>query len=112
MVRDDVDALAAQLADDDAHPRAARPDAGADGIHPIGVGDHSDLAAAGGGLAVPAAIAGFPRHVLDLHETVGDLGHLKLEQLAQNSSLRRESLTCGPLADSSTRTMTALMRAP
>ena len=82
VVRDDVDALAAQLADHHAHARAARADAGADRVDAVGVRDDGDLAAAGDGLAVAAAVAGLARHLLDLDEAVGDLGHLELEQLA------------------------------
>ena len=82
VVRDDVDALAAQLADDHAHARAARAYAGAHRVHTVRMGDHGDLAAAGNGLTVTAAVAGLARDHLDLDEAVGDLGHLELEQLA------------------------------
>src|SRR5215210_4373077 len=40
VVGDDVDLLAAQLGDHHAHPRAAGTDAGADGVHAVGMGDH------------------------------------------------------------------------
>ena len=43
--RDDVDLLAAQLADDHAHARPAGADAGADGIDALDVRDHGDLRA-------------------------------------------------------------------
>src|SRR3954453_7618574 len=71
VVGDDVDLLAAQLRDDHAHARAARPDAGAHGIDAVGVGDDRDL----------RAVAGLARDVGDLHQVVGDLGHLELEEL-------------------------------
>src|SRR5215217_7253106 len=70
VVRDDVDLLAAQLGDDHAHAGAARTDAGADRIDAVGVRDDRDL----------GAVAGLTGDVGDLHQAVGDLGHLELEQ--------------------------------
>src|SRR5918995_3636273 len=70
VVGDDVDLLAAQLGDDHAHARAARADAGADRVDAVGVRDDRDL----------RAVAGLAGDVGDLHQTVGDLGHLELEQ--------------------------------
>ena len=55
---------------DHAHARAARPDAGADGVDPVGVRDDRDL----------AAEAGLASDVLDLDQAVGDLGDLELEE--------------------------------
>src|SRR4051794_37627903 len=71
VVGDDVDLLAAQLGDDHAHAAAARADAGADRVHAVGVADHGDL----------GAVAGLARDAGDLHQAVGDLGHLELEEL-------------------------------
>src|SRR3712207_4081244 len=70
VVGDDVDLLAAQLGDDHAHPRAPRADAGADRIDAVRVRDDRDL----------RAVARLARDVGDLHQAVGDLGHLELEQ--------------------------------
>ena len=47
------------------------PDAGADRVDAVGVGDDRDL----------RAVAGLAGDVGDLHQAVGDLGHLELEQL-------------------------------
>src|SRR5215217_4882566 len=71
VVGDDVDLLAPQLGDDHAHARAARADAGADRVDAVGVRDDRDL----------GAVARLARHVGDLHQPVGDLRHLELEQL-------------------------------
>src|SRR4051812_40612794 len=71
VVGDDVDLLAAQLGDDHAHARAARPDAGADRVDPVGVRDDGDL----------RAVAGLAGDAGDLHQAVGDLGYLELEEL-------------------------------
>src|SRR4051812_26954438 len=71
VVGDDVDLLAAQLGDDHAHARAARADAGADRVDAVGVRDDRDL----------RAVAGLARDVGDLHQAVGDLRDLELEQL-------------------------------
>ena len=68
--RDDVDLLAAQLGDDHAHARAARADTGADRVDALGVRLDGDL----------RAVAGLARDAADLDETVGDLGHLELEE--------------------------------
>src|SRR5262249_31304111 len=68
--RDDVDLLAAELRDDHTHPRAARADAGADGVDTLRMRLDSDL----------RAVAGLARNAADLDEAVGDLGHLELEQ--------------------------------
>ena len=92
VVRDDVDLLAAQLAHDHADARAARPDAGADRVHAVGVRDHGDL----------RAVAGLAGDAHDLDEAVGDLRHLQLEQRLTSSWLRRET-TCGPLPSAETR---------
>ena len=70
VVGDDVDLLAAQLGDDHAHAGAARADAGADRVDAVGVRDDRDL----------RAVAGLAGDVGDLHQAVGDLGHLELEQ--------------------------------
>src|SRR3954449_2101305 len=66
VVGDDVDLLAAQLGDDHAHAAAARADAGADRIPAVRVADHGDL----------GAVAGLAGDAGDLHQAVGDLGHL------------------------------------
>ena len=71
VVGDDVDLLAAQLGDDHPHARAARADAGADGVDAVGVRDDRDL----------RAVAGLAGDVRDLDEAVGDLGDLELEEL-------------------------------
>src|SRR3712207_1070846 len=71
VVGDDIDLLAAQLGDDHAHARTARADARADRVDALGVRDHGDL----------GAVAGLARDVLDLHQAVGDLRHLELEEL-------------------------------
>src|SRR5436190_7477256 len=71
VVGDDVDLLAPQLGDDHPDPGAARADARPDGVHAVGMGDDRDL----------RAVAGLARDVGDLHQAVGDLGHLQLEQL-------------------------------
>ena len=68
--RDDVDLLAAELRDDHADARAARPDAGADRVDALGVRLDGDL----------RAVAGLAGDAADLDEAVGDLGHLELEQ--------------------------------
>src|SRR6201996_8798940 len=70
VVRDDVDLLAAQLGDDHADARAARADAGADRVDPVGVGDDGDL----------RAVAGLAGDADDFHQAVRDLRHLELEQ--------------------------------
>src|SRR5215217_3607521 len=71
VVGDDVDLLAAQLGHHHAHARAARADAGTDGIDAVGVRDDRDL----------RAVAGLAGDVRDLDQAVGDLRHLELEQL-------------------------------
>src|SRR5579884_4005073 len=68
--RDDVDLLAAELGHDHADARAARPDAGADGVDALRVRLDRDL----------RAVAGLARDAPDLDEPVGDLRHLELEQ--------------------------------
>ena len=68
--RDDVDLLAAELGDDHAHARAARPDARADRVDALGVRLDGDL----------RAVAGLAGDAADVDEAVGDLGHLELEQ--------------------------------
>src|SRR3954452_1105563 len=70
VVGDDVDLLAAQLAHDHAHARAARPDARADRVDAVLMRDDGDL----------RAVARLARDVLDLDEAVGDLRDLELEQ--------------------------------
>src|SRR6185312_13901522 len=69
--RDDVDLLAAQLRHDHAHTRPAGADAGADRIDALHARLDRDL----------GAIAGLAGDGADVHEAVGDLGHLELEQL-------------------------------
>src|SRR5581483_7493958 len=59
-----------KLGDDHAHTRAARADAGADRVDTLGVRLDRDL----------RAIAGLAGDAADLHEPVGDLWHLELEQ--------------------------------
>ena len=73
------------------------PDAGAHRVDAVGVRDHRDLAAAGDGLAVAAAVAGLARHLADLDEAVGDLGHLELEQLAHELLAAPRELDLRPL---------------
>src|SRR5262249_37265269 len=59
-----------ELGDDHANARAARPDAGADGIDALRVRLDRDL----------RPVARLAGDAADLDETVGDLGHLELEQ--------------------------------
>ena len=73
------------------------PDAGADRVDAVGVRDDGDLAAAGDGLAVAAAVAGLAGHLADLDEAVGDLGHLELEQLAHELLAAPRELDLRPL---------------
>src|SRR5207244_8858742 len=61
---------AAQLGYDHAHARAAGADAGSDRVDALRVRLDGDL----------RAVAGLPRHAANLDQTVGDLGHLELEQ--------------------------------
>ena len=70
-VRHHVDALTAQLVRDVANTTTARADAGADGVDHVIVRRHRDL----------AAVTGFARQGLDLHDAVGDLGHFDFEEL-------------------------------
>src|SRR6201999_2226331 len=70
VVRDDVDLLAAELGDDHADARAARADAGADRVDPVGVGDDGDL----------RAVTGLAGDADDFDQAVGDLRDLQLEQ--------------------------------
>ena len=76
-VLDDVDLLAAQLADDRLHARALHADAGA---HRIDVA----LAAVDRDLG---ALAGGAHRGLDHHRAVVDLGHFHLEQLDQQARI-------------------------
>src|SRR5262245_35592395 len=68
--RDDVDLLAAELGNDHAHARAARADARADRVDALRMRLDRDL----------RAVAGLAGDAADVDETVGDLGHLELEQ--------------------------------
>ena len=68
--RDDVDLLATELVDNHADAGAARADAGADRIDVLVVGPDGDL----------GAVPGLAGAGLDLHDAVGDLGDLELEQ--------------------------------
>ena len=68
--RHHVDALAAQLVGDHAHPGAPRADAGADGVDVGVVRPHGDL----------GAVAGLARGRLDLDDARRDLGDLELEE--------------------------------
>src|SRR6185369_11777231 len=68
--RDDVDLLAAQLGNDNAHARPTRADARADRVDALRVRLHRDL----------RAVAGLARDAADLDEAVRDLRHLELEQ--------------------------------
>ena len=70
VVGNDVDLFATQLGDDHPDAGASRPDAGTDRIDSIGVRDDCDL-------RTVTRFAGDPD---DLDVTVGDLGHLDLEQ--------------------------------
>ena len=76
--RHDVDALAAKLADDHAHAAALGADAGADRVE-------ARLAARDGDLAAGARLA---RDALDLDDAVVDLGHLDLEEAADEAGVR------------------------
>src|ERR671935_152989 len=69
---DDVDLLAAELGDDHSHSRPAWADARAHRVDALGLRFDRDL----------GAIAGLARHGADLDEAVSDLGHLELEELA------------------------------
>ncbi len=97
VVRDDVDALAAQLADHHPHTGAAGAHAGADGVDAVGVRHHGDLAASGHGLAVAARVPRLARHLTDLHQAVGDLRDLELEQLAHQLLAPTRELDLGTL---------------
>src|SRR5262245_28171996 len=68
--RDDVDLLAAELGDDHADARAARADTGANRVDALGVRLDGDL----------RAVTGLTGDAADLHQPVGDLGHLQLEE--------------------------------
>ena len=68
---DDVDLLAAQLADDRLHARALHADAGADRIDVALAREDGDL----------RAVAGFAHGAADHHGAVVDLRHFLLEQL-------------------------------
>jgi hypothetical protein len=69
-ILDDVDLLAAQLADDGLHPHALHAHAGAHAVHVAVAALHGDL----------GALAGFPGAALDHHRAVVDLRHFLLEQ--------------------------------
>ena len=75
---DDVDALVAQLLDDHAHAAALGADAGAHRIEVRLAGGDGDLGA-GAGLAGDG---------LDLDHAVVDLGHLDLEEAADEVGVR------------------------
>src|SRR5260221_8411713 len=74
---DDVDLLAAQLADDGLHARALHAHAGAHGIHVLLAGDHRDLG------PLPRLAHAAP----DLDGAVVDLGHLHLEELDEQGGI-------------------------
>src|SRR5206468_133292 len=78
IILDDVDLLAAELADDRLHPGAARADARPHRIHFRIGADHGDL----------RAVTGLAREGLDFHRAIGDLGHLELEQAANELRAR------------------------
>ena len=68
---DDVDLLAAQLADDGLHARAAHADAGADRVDVALAREDGDL----------GAVAGLADRAADHHGAVVDLRHFLLEEL-------------------------------
>ena len=69
--RDDVDLLSTQLRDDHPDSRSPGADTGPHRIDSVAVRDDRDL-------RPPARLAG---DIGDLHQVVGDFGHLELEQL-------------------------------
>src|SRR5574342_384286 len=81
---DDVDLLAPQLAADHLDPGAAEPHAGANGIDIALGGHHGNL----------GALPGLARGSLDLHNALGDLGDLGLEESDEESRVgaRQEDL--------------------
>ena len=86
-VLDDVDLLAAQLADDRLHARALHADAGADRIDVALAAVDRDL----------GALAGGAHRVLDHHRAVVDLRHLHLEQLDQQARIGARQHDLRPL---------------
>ena len=76
------------------------PDAGADRVDAVGVGDDRDL----------RAVAGLARDVGDLHEAVGDLGHLELEERLDQLGVAARDDDRRALVEEETSLMTALMR--
>ncbi len=85
--RDDVDLLATQLVHDHADTGAACADTGTHRVDVRVVGRHGDLRA-----LTRLASAG-----LDLDDTVGDLGHLELEQAADQARMRPRHHDLGSL---------------
>src|SRR5262249_36672614 len=76
-VLDDIDLLAAQLADDGLHAHAFHADAGAHAVHVAVARQYSDL----------GALAGLARARLDGHRTVVNFRHFLLEEA--HDELRR-----------------------
>src|SRR5262249_10862583 len=76
-VLDDIDLLAAQLADDGLHAHPFHPDAGAHAVHVAVARQYSDL----------GALAGLARARLDGHRTVVNFRHFLLEEA--HDELRR-----------------------
>jgi hypothetical protein len=70
------------------------------GIDAVGVRDDRDL----------RAVAGLAGDVGDLHQAVGDLRHLELEQLLDQLRVAAETMMLGPRVEEETSLMTALMR--
>ena len=99
-ILDDVDLLAAQLADDRLHAHALHAHAGAHAIHVAVAALHGDL----------GALAGFARAAFDDHRVVVDLRHFLLEQAhhqlrrgARNHHARALARTCPPAGSRSGR---------
>ena len=85
---DDVDLLAAQLADDGLHAHAFHADAGADAIDIAVAALHGDL----------GALAGFARAALDGHGAVVDLRHFLFEEAHHQFRRRARYQHAGALA--------------
>ena len=100
--RDDVDLLAAKLGDDHADARAARADAGADGIDALSVRLDRDL----------RAIAGLPGDAADLTRLSAISGTSSSNSVLISSGSRRDRITCGPFVPERTSVITALIREP
>src|SRR5690606_25410175 len=90
--QDDIDLFAAQLVAHRRHARTAHAHAGADGIDALVVRDHGNL----------GAYAGVAGGRLDFKQTLLDLGHFVLEQLADEFGRRarqNDLLAAGRMID-------------